>query len=64
VNLSCYLFINPKHILVTIKGSTLKDAEVLQKLIKDIPVKKIFGYSKAQASASSSGLIDGIFETS
>lgn len=44
-NLPCY-FSTPKHYLLTIRGSTLKEAEDLQKLVKDIPVKKALAIQK------------------
>ena len=44
-NLSCY-FSNPNHYLLTIRGSTLKEAEDLQKLIKEIPLKKALAIQK------------------
>ncbi|XP_045033879.1 E3 ubiquitin-protein ligase TRIM32-like [Daphnia magna] len=43
--LSCY-FSNPKHSLVSIRGSTMKEDEDLQKLIKDIPLKKSLAIKK------------------
>lgn len=59
-NLSCY-FSNPKHFLVTIKGSTLKDAEDLQKLIKDIPVKKSLAIQKRkQVQAHLASLMESL----
>lgn len=59
-NLSCY-FSNPKHFLVTIKGSTLKEAEDLQKLIKDIPVKKSLAIQKRkQVQAHLASLMESL----
>ena len=59
-NLSCH-FSNPKHILITIKGSTLKEAEDLQKLIKDIPVKKSLAILKRkQVQAHLTSLMESL----
>lgn len=43
--MACY-FSNPKHFLINIRGSTFKEAEDLQKLINDFPLKKSLAIQK------------------
>ncbi|KAK4007914.1 hypothetical protein OUZ56_013075 [Daphnia magna] len=58
--LSCY-FSNPKHTLVSIRGSTMKEAEDLQKLIKDIPLKKSLAIKKhKQVQAHLNSLMESL----
>ncbi|XP_045032979.1 E3 ubiquitin-protein ligase TRIM32 [Daphnia magna] len=58
--LSCY-FSNPKHSLVSIRGSTMKEAEDLQKLIKDIPLKKSLAIKKhKQVQAHLNSLMESL----
>ncbi|XP_057367824.1 E3 ubiquitin-protein ligase TRIM32-like [Daphnia carinata] len=58
--LACY-FSNPKHTLVTIRGSTLKEAEDLQKLVKDIPLKKSLAIKKhKQVQAHLNSLMESL----